>query len=104
MAPIALILPCANLNLGCFRTGCSVHDRVTQAATVLPASATLLAEAGGYYIYIDREQTAQDTNFAATDETVKWRLTRLSSCAGFQRPFRRDMEANKMSKGAKVAE
>jgi hypothetical protein len=70
---------------------------VTQAATLLPALATLVAEAGGHYIHIGCEQTTRDTNFAAADETVKWRLTRLSSCAGFQRPFRRDMEANKMS-------
>jgi hypothetical protein len=62
----------------------------------LPASATLLAEAGGHYIYIGREQTARDTNFAATDERASggspaFKLCKLSA------PVRRDMEANKMS-------
>jgi hypothetical protein len=47
-----------------------------QAATLLPALMTLVAEAGGHYIYAGCEQIPRE-NFAATDETGEWRFTRL---------------------------
>ena len=56
---------------------------------------TLVAEACGHYIYVGCEQILRE-NFAATDETGQWRFTHFQA-VGFQRPFRRDTEANKMS-------
>ena len=56
---------------------------------------TLVAEAGGHYIYVGCDQIPRE-NFAATDETGQWRFTHFQA-VGFQRPFRRDTEANKMS-------